>query len=62
MGPYDGMFKVFGVPIKAQPGGYDALAVLKGWAFLMPEMLDDRAIEATFTPAEHIIKESGFFD
>lgn len=46
MGPYDGMFKVFGVPIKAQPGGYDALAVLKGWAFLMPEMLDDRAIES----------------
>lgn len=44
--PYEGMFKAFGVPMKAQPGGYDALAMLKSWAFLMPEMLDDRAIES----------------
>lgn len=46
MGPYEGMFKAFGVPMKAQAGGYDALAMLKSWAFLMPEMPDDKAIES----------------
>lgn len=35
LAPYDGIFKAF--------GGQDPLAMARMWAFLMPEMLDERA-------------------
>ncbi len=46
MGPYEGMFKAFGAPMKAPPGGYDAQSLIRNWAFLMPEMLGEGALES----------------
>lgn len=44
IGPFEGMFKAFGAPMKSASGGPDALAMCRSWAFLMPEMLDERAL------------------
>ena len=32
--------------MRPQPGSNDAIAMLKGWSFLMPEFLDERAIDS----------------
>ncbi len=44
MGPYEDMFRAFGATTRPQPGDNDALAMLKGWSLLMPELLDEKAI------------------
>ena len=46
MGQFEGMFRAFGATMRPQPGSNDALALLKSWLFLMPEFLDERAIDS----------------
>ncbi len=49
VGPFEGMFRAFGATTRPQPGGNDALVLLKSWSFLMPEMLDEGAIDSIQT-------------
>ena len=49
MGPFEGMFRAFGATTRPQPGGNDALVLLKNWSFLMPESLDESAIDSIQT-------------
>ena len=46
MRPFEGMFRAFGATTRPLPGGNDALAMLQSWSFLMPEFLDEKAIDS----------------
>ena len=40
------MFRDFGATTRPQPGDNDALVLLQSWSFLMPELLDESAIDS----------------
>jgi uncharacterized protein YjaZ len=53
MKPYEGMFNVFGSSLHPGAGMMDAMMMLQGWSFILPQQIDERALPRLETMQEY---------